>query len=257
MYKIIFILSLVFHALVLSAQIRIIDLSAFDDNSFYENEMAIEGGIRSSGFYLGFVKGKYPVYYRHKFFFARVGNLKHPKEYRQAFGSFGFFSDINSAYVYGKQNAFIYALAGIGQTRYLVQKARNRGAQFGVNYRAGINLGMLKPYYIEIFSPNAGSTDNIQTIKYDKENIDQFLEQPNIRSRAGFFKGIDEIKFRPGLHLSSGVVFSWGEEDKLVRIIEAGLLADLYPGALPIMVLEHNKSIFINLYVTLRFGKRY
>jgi hypothetical protein len=252
-----FISILLLSTILLTAQIRIIDLSAFDDNSFYENEMAIEGGIRASGFYLGFVKGKYPVYYRHKFFFARIGNLKHPKEYRQAFGSFGFFSDINTAYVYGKQNAFIYALAGVGQTRYLVQKARNRGTQFGVSYRGGINLGMLKPYYLEVYSPTTGSLDNVTTIKYDEENIDQFLEQPNIRSRAGFFKGIDEIMLRPGLYVSSGVVFSWGEEDKLVRILEAGLIADLYPGALPIMVVEHNKSIFLNLYVTLRFGKRY
>ena len=38
---------------------------------------------------------------------------------------------------------------GMGAKRYFSEKAKRKGIAIGINYQAGVSLGLLKPYYLD------------------------------------------------------------------------------------------------------------
>ena len=220
----------------------------------YNRESAVNFTLHSNGFRLGYDRGVIKTYYKTTYYHFDIGYLKHPKEVRQ---SVNFQSNLNisNTYTFGKQNSLYTLRGGYGVKRYLSEKAIQKGIAVGFNYEFGATLGLLKPYYLTFANRVDGTTVQEQ-IKYSEDVRDIFLNDSRILGKGDFWKGFSELTFVPGLHGKIGGHFALGAFDKYVSALEMGLMFDLFLSEVPIMIIEDNRSIFINVYVTLQLGKR-
>lgn len=68
----------------------------------------------------------------------------------------------------------------------------------------------------------------------------------------------DLMKFHlPGLFGKAGLNFDWATYDDFVKSAETGIGAELYLKEIPIMIQENNKPLFVYLYLSLQFGKKW
>jgi len=231
-----------------------------DVESFvYETDRIFNFHVHTNGFAVDYAIGTIETWYKSSYYYFGIGSLKHPKEYAQNLKLFnrGFSHESSKAFIYGKQNRFYALRAGIGKRRLFSEKAKRKSIVVGVSYEFGPTLGILKPYYLKLKTFADGGSEPIITVeKYSQDNADLFLDGDLIFGGAEFRHGLDELKIRPGFHGKLGVNFSWGTNDKMVKAIEAGVMADLFFSSVPIMITEQNRPYFLNLYLTLQLGKR-
>lgn len=226
----------------------------------YEKEFTIDLRIlQTNGFGIGVNIGKLKTYYKTTYWHFELGELKSPKEYRQNANAMSSFPGSPSSYVYGKQNNFFVLRAGKGWKRYLSEKASNKGVAVGYSYEFGPSLGLLKPYYLELTATSDFFGNYTVSEKYSEETANRFLNKALITSSAGIGKGMGELTPIPGIHAQFAFHFDWGAFDEVVKALEAGLILDVFPRTVPILVdLENveNTPVFLNVYVNLQFGKR-
>ncbi len=233
----------------------------------FDREFTVDMKLHTNGFAVGVNFARLKTYYLTRFFNVEIGEIKHPKEFRQSFDfQTPAASRVSRAFIFGKQNNFLVLRGGIGEKRYFSEKAKRKGLAIGISYEGGPSLGLLKPYYLELVrSSESGPLDNftIRSEKYNDENAGTFLDVSRIYGSSGFSKGLGELSPVPGAHARFAVHFDWGAFDEFVKAIEAGVMVDAYLKDVPIMVESplarspENKSIFINLYVNLQLGKRW
>lgn len=264
MVKIIYTIALLISGVVfLSAQNEFQPHSVDSGNKgiIYNQEFAIGVKIHTNGFAIGLDLGKLKSYNKTTFLHFDIGEIHHPKETRQ---SFDFPSTItgkvSKAFKFGKRNNFYVLRAGLGKKRYFSEKAKRKGAAIGITYEGGFSLGLLKPYYLELF-PVDGSPNSLPvSTKYSKENHDRFTDIFQIYGASGFTKGLSELSPVPGIHGSLAVHFDWGAFDEYLKALEVGVMLDFFTEKVPIMVevddIENN-PYFINFFVNIQFGKRY
>ncbi|NNE29193.1 MAG: hypothetical protein HKN16_06130 [Saprospiraceae bacterium] len=226
----------------------------------YDREAAADIRLHTNGFAFAMNFGKIKTYYKTKYYQIEIGELKHPKEFRNPF-------DVNpngrgSSFIYGKRNNLYVLRGGIGTKRYFSEKAKKRGIAVGASYNFGPSIGLLKPYQLTLRyptdSPNGGNVEVNES--YSEENHDQFTDHSFIVGAAGFSKGFADLKIRPGVHAKAGLHFALGAFDEVVKAFEAGVMVDWFFSEVPMMIPldnNENKSYFLNLYLNLQFGKRW
>ncbi len=230
-----------------------------EESLVYETERVFHARIHSNGLSLGYTVGDIETWYKTRYYYFDLGSLKNAKEYSQNFRFFGTgsFNQASRPFIYGKINRLYAFRAGVGMKRYFSEKARRKSVIVGMNYEYGFTIGMLKPYYLKLKrSSDGGGIDKIVEEKYSEENREAFLDETLIYGGAEFKYGLDEIKLKPGIHGKFGANFSWGNQDNLVKAIEVGLMGDVFLSKVPLMLTEENKPYFLNVYLTLQFGKR-
>jgi len=223
----------------------------------YNKEFTINFKAHTNGYELGASWGKIVTYYKSRYYYASFGEIKHPKEYRQNFKYININTgQTSNSFVFGKQNNLFLFRAGRGFKRYYTEKAKEKGVSIGVTYEAGITLGLLKPYYLEIARVQDRPQGRYVSTKYSEETAEEFLDITKIFGATGLAKGLDEIIPVPGLNGRIGVNFEWGSYDEFIKAAEVGLMLDLFPRSIPLMVNQVNRPFFLNLYISLQLGKR-
>ncbi|HHS95851.1 MAG TPA: hypothetical protein ENJ45_04610 [Phaeodactylibacter sp.] len=235
----------------------------------YDKETTFDFTLHTTGFGIaaGFNLGKIRTYYKTTYYHFQVGELRHHKEVRQSAETGNPITGRSArGYFFGKRNNLYVLRAGKGVKRYLSEKAKEKGLAIGFSYEGGFSLGLLKPYYLELFYPQDGGTTavDIRSEKYSEENASLFLNTNgfSIYGASGFTKGLKEMRPIPGIHFKAGAHFDWGSSDEMVKALEAGFMVDVFYKKIP-LIIEHdaisnaeNKAFFVNLYVTLQLGKR-
>lgn len=223
----------------------------------YNSEQAMTFKLHPRGMALGMYKGDIKTYYKTTFYGIELGYIKHHKEVRQSNELAALIPQEDSPrpYIYGKKNSFYVLRGGYGVKRYYSEKARRKGLSVGVIYQGGLTIGMLKPNYLRLLKRQENNFPTIVSEKYSEENKELFLDPFSIYGGTSFFKGLDEIKFIPGVHGMAGVHFAFGAFEEYVMALDAGLMVDLFPKQVQIMV-EDNKPYFINFFLNLHIGKR-
>jgi len=257
-----------------------------DDESkgvIYNEEFTIDTRLHTFGFAVAANFTKIKSYHKSTYFQIEVGELKHAKGFRQNSDSQFPNQGSPQSFILGKQNNLYVIRGGYGRKKYLSEKAKRKGVAIGLNYEAGVTLGLLKPYYLDIKQTDPGQPDLIPTRaeRYDPENPCTFLDPiGRVYGATGFFRGLSEITPLPGGHFKAGVHFDWGAFDEYVKAIEVGIAADVFIKRAPIMIhideqtldimqtscphlapdevqANPNRPFFVNLYVTLQLGKRW
>lgn len=219
----------------------------------YNKEVSLNIKLHTTrGLSIGAEWGKLKTYYRTNYYFASIGELKHPKEKRQsgkttASGSF-------RPYIFGKKNNFFALRAGWGHKRYYSEKAKHKGVALATSLSFGPTLGLLKPYYLVL----PASDDNRSPVhsKYSEENAAYFLNETHVLGASPFTKGLAEMKFLPGANFSYAVHLDWGAFDEFVKALEIGIMIDAFPKKVPIFAVGENTPYFLNFFVNLQLGKR-
>jgi len=175
---------------------------------------------------------------------------KHPKEQKVQLSD-GIFA-VGNPYIYGKINSFYQAKLGFGQQYILGQKGNKNGVSVSAIYAGGLCMGLLRPYYVDIYDPNDGST---RSVKYDSADSTAFLNE-TIVNGPGLGKGWNELKVKPGLYAKTALRFDYGRFNEVVSAIEAGLNVEAYGSKIPMMAHNKERRLFLQAYVMLEFGKR-
>lgn len=218
--------------------------------------------LNSDGLGFTYEHGKYKTITKTNLWWLSLGERKDPKQYKQSntFASSGsggvgivFFGN---SYVYGKQNNFYFLRAGIGQQKTIGGKGNKNGVAVSGIYGGGLTLGMLKPYYVQVTN-STGSGTGTKDIKYSDTTATVFLDPTAIIGGSGFGKGINEIKFVPGVSVRAALRFDYGKYNETINAIEVGINAEYFSQAMPILVgVNDTKKFFFNGYITVNFGRR-
>jgi len=212
-----------------------------------------------AGMQLGYRIGKLPNFYTDKYYQFEIGQIRHPKELSSGLQSLkssisrGFFKN----YIYGKQNSLYTLRASQGKTIFISDKISNKNILVGYTYRYGVSAGLIKPYYIQVVKESDDLFPrDFEYIKYTEEKRQVFLDDEGIFGKAPFRKGLGEMKLTPGIHAQGGMLFDWSKDESAILATEVGLMLDFYFSSIPLMVDQSSKPFFLNLYVSLQFGKR-
>ncbi len=177
-----------------------------------------------------------------------ITEIKHQKEDKPPSGGIVF----GNPYIYGKINNFYQATLGFGQQYILGQKGNKNGVAVSVVYSAGLAIGLLRPYYVEVQNPAGG--DNL-VIKYSVKDSALFLGN-SIIGGAGFSKGWSEMKMKPGGFAKAALRFDYGRFNEIVSGLEVGVSGEFYSEKIPIMFGQKDKQFFFQGYIALLFGRR-
>ena len=198
-------------------------------------------------------------FYNLRVFQLEFGEHKDPAQAKMR-GAENATGEQTKPFIYGKVNNFYSLKLGYGFRRLFAGKPEPGNVSIHWIGTAGLALGLEKPYYIEAYAPldNSGGSPPVrQSIKYTEDNRNYFLDPYYIIGGSGFTKGINEIKFVPGLHLKTGLHFDFAANKKTVLAIEAGASAEFYTRKIQLMAREDGKPYFFNLFASLQFGKRW
>lgn len=177
------------------------------------------------------------------------GETKEHKEEKTMSGD-GFI--FGNPYIYGKLNYFYPLTLGYGQQYIFGQKGNKNGVAVAGIWNAGLSLGLLRPYYLNVSDPQSGERE----IKYTPQDSALFLDQSAIISGGGFGKGWGEIKIKPGAFAKVAMRFDYGRFNEAVSGLEIGMSAEVYADNIPILFMQEDNQVFFHAYIAILFGRR-
>lgn len=232
-----------------------------EGESFFKRHSVFSMKLNTDGYGFGYEYGLIKSAYKTNFFQIELNEKKHRKEekqYRvtQVPTQIGPIWVEGRYFVYGKQNNFFQAKLGYGQQRMIGNKGNKNGIAVYFTYSGGISVGLLKPYYLGVVDTlTSPGRSYYREIKYSKELDSLFLFSDFIE-KAGFSKGLNEMKLVPGIYAKTALRFDWGRFNNTISAIEVGLNLELYAQTIPQMVAIAPKRLFGNTYIALNFGRR-
>ena len=211
--------------------------------------------VTHRSFAIGMEFGRLQTYDKTKYYHVSIGEIKHPKEYRQSADPS--VSRSFRPYVFGKQNNLLVIRAGWGMKHYFSEKAKQKGVAIGMSYSFGPSLGLLKPYYLALrYTADGAGNSRILHQKYSEENAAVFLDNTRILGASPFTRGLGKFGFRPGANATVALHLDWGAFDDFVKALELGLMIDAFAQKVPILVSSQNDRLFFNFFLNLQLGKR-
>lgn len=227
------------------------EATIFDETTVvYRN--ALYGGVilHTNGLGAHITLGKAKTGFKTRIYQLDMVGMKHIKEIR----TFNPYKDQPRSYFFGKLNTFFIIRPTIGNRVVSFDKIRKSGVSVGYNWRVGPSLGITRPVYLEISMADPYPHQTVVVEKYDPE----VHKYDDILGRAGGFRGMNELKLKPGLFGAIALNFEYDANRTGMKGIEVGATVDYYPiEPVEIMAFAENYQLFLNFYVSLQFGKRY
>ena len=227
----------------------------------FNSETAFNFKLHTNGWWaLGMDFGKLRTYDKTRFWGFEIGELRHPKETSLNF-EYPTTNNGNPSrpFRFGKQNSLYVLRVSFGAKKYLSEKARQKGVAVGYSYAFGPTLGLLKPYYLELWPVDGGGSSVTRSVRYEERTADRFLDPRNIYGSSGFAKGLGEVSPRPGGSFRVAAHFDWGAFDEYIKAVEVGIMGDVFLTQMPIMVDvpgTENRPYFLNFFIAAQLGKR-
>ncbi len=226
----------------------------------YDNETIYEIRPHLNGFALGYKKGKIVSYDKTVYRNYEIGFTKHPDERRQNKNTTISGFRISSPFVYGKRNEMFNLRGSTGVKKYLSEKTKQKGVAMGYIYEGGVALSLLKPYELKVVRIGDDNLTRTQeVVRFNNDTREDYLNFDRIYGGNGIFKGWDGLRPTVGLHAKIGMHWAVGAYERQAKAIEAGIMVDIYPGKVPIMVESENvknQFLFIKLYASGQIGSR-
>lgn len=209
--------------------------------------------LHHDGYGVIYEKGWMKTPYKSTIVQVELSEKRHPKEEKQGTTSISNsgFVLFGRPFVYGKQNIFYQAKAGLGKQLMIGGKTNKNGVAAYFVFVGGFSAGLERPYYLEF---NATPT-NVK-LKFTEQNRAQFLNPDAIIGGTGLQRGWNEMKFNPGGYAKAGFRFDWARFNQVVSAMEFGFGVDYYSKKVVQMVDNPGRSFFPTGYVGLVFGNR-
>lgn len=213
----------------------------------YEKQSIFGIQLRTNGYGIFYELGKMKTNRKTNIYRIDIAEIKHNKEEKLMGGSFPF----GNPFIYGKINFFYPITLGFGQQYILGQKGNKNGVAVSAVYNAGISIGLLRPYYVDVLNANNEEV----TIKYTKEDSALFVSG-QFQGSSGLRKGWNELKIKPGGFIKAAMRFDYGRFNESVNGLEIGMSLEAYASKIPIMLLQKEDRLFFQAYIAILFGKR-
>ncbi len=211
-----------------------------------QNEYTFAANVYSNGWGLGFSYGKMLNIHNKRLFstdFAFIKDFKEEKVSNPYVRSY-------NRFVYGKTHSLLLWRFNYGNLYKLYAKKDQRGVEVRAYYKIGATLGFQKPIYYKIIRNN-----EILTEKLTNENA--HISISDIQKRASFFKGFNELKVYPGIHLKLATSFEFGKYNWITKSLETGITCDVFYKKIELMLNDYNNFYFASLFLSFRIGKVY
>jgi hypothetical protein len=151
-----------------------------------------------------------------------------------------------SNYVYGKQNYLFAIRPQYGREFNLFHRSSEGGLNVNGIIAGGPTIGLLKPYYVQVYYGRGLTKDEV---------FDPKKHLPNsIAGSGGFFDGIGDISMVPGVNLKAALNFELDAFRQSNISLEVGFLAEAYSQKVNMMAFAENKNFFTSGYITVFFG---
>jgi hypothetical protein len=203
--------------------------------------------LRTNGYGVFYELGKRKSARFTNIYSLELTEIKHRKEDKSS-GAENFFSN---SYVLGKINNFYQFKIGMGEQYILGQKGNKNGIAITASLQGGLDLGLLKPYYIDI--QDAGGTD--RSVSYQSDSS-AFLNPQIIYGATGFTKGWNELKIKPGAFVKSALRFDFGRYNESVQALEIGISVEGFTQKVPILLFNKPRQLYTQLHIAFVFGGR-
>jgi hypothetical protein len=217
-----------------------------EGNLSYHKQSVFGVELRTSGYGIFYELGKRKTVRSGNLYLFELTEIKHQKE--EKLGGDQFFSN---SFVYGKQNNFYQGKLGFGRQYILGQKGNKNGVAVTLNAVGGLDLGLLKPYYLDVKDPLHGD----RSIKYE-DDPSLFMSIGSIYGSSGFTKGWSELKVKPGAFLRAALRFDFGRYNESVQAMEIGVSTEAFAEKIPILVNYDHKQFFTQIHIAFVFGGR-
>lgn len=222
-----------------------------------QEEEGVLSYVKQSAFGIQLRTNGYGIFYEHakmktprfsQHYAVELTEIKNSKEEKLGTGNF-----FGNSFVYGKINNFYQFKLGYGQQYVFGQKGNKNGVAVIGIYQAGLSLGLLKPYYLQIGDVNNNGT---RDVKYDSADSAAFMDPSLIIGGAGLGKGWSELKVKPGAYVKAALRFDFGHYNESLEALEIGVSVDGYAQKIPIMVYNTSRQLFYQAHVAFVFGHR-
>ncbi len=204
--------------------------------------------LRTNGYGVFYELGKRKSARYTNLYSIELTEIKHRKEEKSPSGE----SFFNNAFVWGKINNFYQAKLGFGQQYILGQKGNKNGVAVTASLQGGIDMALLKPYYIDL--QDASGVE--RSVSYESDSA-TFTDPSLIHYGAsGFTKGWNELKVKPGLFVKTALRFDFGRYNETVDALEIGLSVEGFSQKIPILAYNDPKQLFLQMHIAFVFGGR-
>lgn len=206
--------------------------------------------LRTNGYGAWFELGRRRTPRWTNLYSLEITEIKDRKE--EKIGGEGLFG---STFFFGKINNFYQTKLGFGRQYIFGQKGNKNGIAVTGALNAGVSVGLLKPYTLQVDS--AGGV----FIKYE-DNPSQFLNRNKIVSAGGLFKGWKDLEIKPGAFAKAALRFDFGRYNETIQALEIGISADYYSQEIQIMApfpdskATQGKRLFYQGHIAFVFGSR-
>jgi hypothetical protein len=210
-------------------------------------------GIRlaTDGYGISFEKGKFRTPSR-TFVYSFELNEKHdPKEHHVSASSDNGIN-VSTTVPFKINNLYEFKVA-VGQQHLIGGKGNKNGVAVTGLYSAGLTLGLLKPYYLDVQNQVTQATSRKT---YAELASDSLAADNKITGSSGFLVGWGHLKYKPAVNARQALRFDYGRLNQSITAIEVGLTEELYFSKIPLAYLVPQKSFFFNAYVSIMFGSR-
>jgi hypothetical protein len=214
----------------------------------YVRQNAFGLQLRTNGYGLFYELGRMRSPRFTNIYTIELTEIQHPKEEKVSSGT-GFL--LGNSYKFGKINNFFAGKLGFGQQYIFGQKGNKNGIAVIGSLQGGLAVGLLKPYYLQIVE-----NGDTREIKYTPEDQHLFLDYSSIQGSAGFTKGWNEVKIKPGGFVKTALRFDFGGYNESITAVELGMSLEGYAQKIEIMALNKAQQLFFQAHFALVFGGR-
>ncbi|MEZ4828050.1 MAG: hypothetical protein R3C61_17470 [Bacteroidia bacterium] len=169
-----------------------------------------------------------------------------------------FSTELGRKYVYGKLNYFFVLHPAVGIQRDLFHMNSLNLINLRAGIKAGPSLGLLTPYYLEIFRPGIGTpTANDRRVEAYDPAVHTYSK---IFGRASFFAAKPVPELIAGGSVKGYILIDFARSSRYISAFKLGANADFFVKRVPIMTgldkLE-NHRIFVALSLGFMMGNRW
>lgn len=183
-----------------------------------------------------------------------ISERKHIKEQKQSNPDYA-----GPGLIFGKINFFYPVKLGVQQQILLGNKSNKNGVSVTANFGGGISLGLIRPYFVDVYD-TAKNPLQRKSIRYESADSSLFSDNSKLynlqATGPSLTKGWGNLKLTPGAYTKAAVRFDYGKYNEVVSAIEIGMTAEYYSKKIPQLVYTAPKNLFVNIYVSVMFGKR-
>jgi len=206
--------------------------------------------LATNGYGIFYEKGKFITNVKTRTLTFELNEIKDPKDHKEQIPT----SSDGYSYNYisvGRLNNFYELKASYGQQFLLGGKGNKNGVAVTYLYSAGLSLGMLKQYVL-----NVTKDPNLNSFLFQSTYPTIFDSAYFVNNAAGLGGGWDHLKFSPGINAKLAMRFDYGRYNTNVAAFETGVTAEYYLSEMPLMAYVPPKHLFFNAYISIMFGKR-